>query len=130
MSATASTIPPSWREVGKWKKSSSQLSVDSGYYSDTTTDKDRRSSTPSLPSRNYVFDLADTRRPTPSTSTTSSWVQYRPRTLKRNLCRKRCLRLKTHREERAVVYTGRVKAFALQHDRRRHESLHSGEKKY
>src|ERR1700722_4027107 len=117
MSTTASTILPSWMEVGNLGRASSHHSLDSGYYSDTTTDKDRRSSTPSLPSRNYVCDLADTRRPTPPTSTTSSQVRNHPGTLKCDLCPKRCLCLKrsarrhnlrshlrTHKEERQFVY--------------------------
>ena len=101
-------------------------------------DKNRRASTSSINSRDYILDLADPNRPnaTPG-SGSSSRVQKHPATFQCHLCPKKFTRaynlrshLRTHTDERPFVCTVCGKAFARQHDRKRHEGLHSGEKKF
>ncbi len=94
----------------------------------------RRSSTSSIPNRDYILELADPTRP-PAAS--DRRVQKHPATFQCTLCPKRFTRaynlrshLRTHTDERPFVCTVCGKAFARQHDRKRHEGLHSGEKKF
>ncbi|OJJ47489.1 hypothetical protein ASPZODRAFT_14943 [Penicilliopsis zonata CBS 506.65] len=96
----------------------------------------RRLSTSSIDSRNYILDLADPQRPG-TTVGDSKRVQKHPATFQCHLCPKRFTRaynlrshLRTHTDERPFVCTVCGKAFARQHDRKRHEGLHSGEKKF
>ena len=100
-------------------------------------EKNRRSSTSSVPSRDYILDLADPERPNASPNAGQTRVQKHPATFQCNLCPKRFTRaynlrshLRTHTDERPFVCTVCGKAFARQHDRKRHEGLHSGEKKF
>ena len=105
---------------------------------DGRVDKNRRASTSSINSRDYILDLADPNRPTSTgTGTSSSRVQKHPATFQCHLCPKKFTRaynlrshLRTHTDERPFVCTVCGKAFARQHDRKRHEGLHSGEKKF
>ena len=97
--------------------------------------KSRRSSTSSIPNRDYILELADPSRP--PASGTEKRVQKHPATFQCTLCPKRFTRaynlrshLRTHTDERPFVCTVCGKAFARQHDRKRHEGLHSGEKKF
>lgn len=117
----------------------------------------RRSSTSSIPHRDYMLGLADPNRPNPNNpaSTASSpgnssdhvvipspgggskRTQKHPATFQCSLCPKRFTRaynlrshLRTHTDERPFVCSVCGKAFARQHDRKRHEGLHSGEKKF
>src|ERR1700722_7170579 len=101
------------------------------------SDKNRRSSTSSIPSREYILDLAAPNRPTATTPPSGNRVQKHPATFQCHLCPKRFTRaynlrspLRTHTDERPFVCTVCGKAFARQHDRKRHEGLHSGEKKF
>lgn len=95
----------------------------------------RRSSTSSIPNRDYILELADPTRP--PASGTEKRIQKHPATFQCNLCPKKFTRaynlrshLRTHTDERPFVCTVCGKAFARQHDRKRHEGLHSGEKKF
>ena len=94
----------------------------------------RRSSTSSIPNRDYILELADPSRPNTGRP---ERVQKHPATFQCNLCPKKFTRaynlrshLRTHTDERPFVCTVCGKAFARQHDRKRHEGLHSGEKKF
>ncbi|MCJ1380586.1 hypothetical protein MMC17_003694 [Xylographa soralifera] len=96
----------------------------------------RRSSTSSIPNRDYILELADPSRPSASGDNRQR-VQKHPATFQCTLCPKRFTRaynlrshLRTHTDERPFVCTVCGKAFARQHDRKRHEGLHSGEKKF
>ncbi|RPB05316.1 hypothetical protein L873DRAFT_1664029 [Choiromyces venosus 120613-1] len=95
----------------------------------------RRSSTNSLPNRDYFLGLACPGRP--GNTASDKRVQKHPATFQCTLCPKRFTRaynlrshLRTHTDERPFVCTICGKAFARQHDRKRHEGLHSGEKKF
>ncbi|KAL8812941.1 MAG: hypothetical protein Q9200_000638 [Gallowayella weberi] len=96
----------------------------------------RRSSTSSIPNRDYILELADPSRPS-AAGGNNQRVQKHPATFQCTLCPKRFTRaynlrshLRTHTDERPFVCTVCGKAFARQHDRKRHEGLHSGEKKF
>lgn len=96
----------------------------------------RRSSTSSVPQRDYLLDLANPDRTT-ATGSEPKRVQKHPATFQCTLCPKKFTRaynlrshLRTHTDERPFVCTVCGKAFARQHDRKRHEGLHSGEKKF
>jgi len=98
------------------------------------TSPSRRSSTSSIPNRNYILELADPNRPP---ATDKGRIQKHPATFQCTLCPKKFTRaynlrshLRTHTDERPFVCTVCGKAFARQHDRKRHEGLHSGEKKF
>src|SRR4051794_25361160 len=124
MSATALIRPPS-RMLVEHRRRKSCNSFDSGYYSDITTDKDRRSSTSSAPSRDHILHLADPSRPTPRIVTLRSRVQNHPATLQCNLCPKHFTRahnlrshLRAHKEGRPFLYTVCGKAFVCLDDRR------------
>lgn len=116
----------------------------------------RRSSTSSIPHRDYMLGLADPNRPNPNNPSSvasspgpgpepiihpntggSKRTQKHPATFQCSLCPKRFTRaynlrshLRTHTDERPFVCSVCGKAFARQHDRKRHEGLHSGEKKF
>lgn len=97
----------------------------------------RRSSTSSIPNRDYILELADPTRPSANGTDRQGRVQKHPATFQCTLCPKRFTRaynlrshLRTHTDERPFVCTVCGKAFARQHDRKRHEGLHSGEKKF
>ena len=110
-----------------------------GSRSPSPSGKGRRSSTSSVPNRDYILDLADPGRPTSITDgiNASKRTQKHPATFQCRLCPKRFTRaynlrshLRTHTDERPFVCSVCSKAFARQHDRKRHEGLHSGEKKF
>jgi hypothetical protein len=99
------------------------------------TSPSRRSSTSSIPNRDYILELADPTRP--AASGQEKRAQKHPATFQCTLCPKKFTRaynlrshLRTHTDERPFVCTVCGKAFARQHDRKRHEGLHSGEKKF
>lgn len=94
----------------------------------------RRSSTSSIPNRDYILELADPNRP--PTAGPDRRIKH-PANFQCTLCPKRFTRaynlrshLRTHTDERPFVCTVCGKAFARQHDRKRHEGLHTGEKKF
>ncbi|KAF2418790.1 hypothetical protein EJ08DRAFT_666105 [Tothia fuscella] len=112
-----------------------------GSRSASPSGKGRRSSTSSVPNRDYILDLADPSRPASAasgdTTSNSKRTQKHPATFQCSLCPKRFTRaynlrshLRTHTDERPFVCSVCGKAFARQHDRKRHEGLHSGEKKF
>jgi len=111
-----------------------------GSRSPSPSGKGRRSSTSSVPNRDYILDLADPSRPASNASgesNASKRTQKHPATFQCSLCPKRFTRaynlrshLRTHTDERPFVCSVCGKAFARQHDRKRHEGLHSGEKKF
>lgn len=95
----------------------------------------RRSSTSSIPNRDYILELADPTRP--PASGLEKRAQKHPATFQCTLCPKKFTRaynlrshLRTHTDDRPFVCAVCGKAFARQHDRKRHEGLHSGEKKF
>lgn len=96
----------------------------------------RRSSTSSIPNRDYILELAD---PTHASAmgAKDNRVQKHPATFQCTLCPKRFTRayslrshLRTHTDERPFVCTVCGEAFARQHDRKRHQGLHSREKRF
>ncbi len=107
-----------------------------------TAKSSRRSSTSSIPHRDYLLDLANpARQPSPSGSPGDTpafkRTQKHPATFQCTLCDKRFTRaynlrshLRTHTQERPFCCSVCGKAFARQHDRKRHENLHSGCRKY
>ena len=111
-----------------------------GSRSPSPSGKGRRSSTSSVPNRDYILDLADPGRPASNSAdggSGSKRTQKHPATFQCSLCPKRFTRaynlrshLRTHTDERPFVCSVCGKAFARQHDRKRHEGLHSGEKKF
>lgn len=126
------------REHGKDMLSPAAAGV--GSRSPSPSGKSRRSSTSSVPNREYLLGLADPNRPAsevPGESGASKRTQKHPATFQCSLCPKRFTRaynlrshLRTHTDERPFVCSVCGKAFARQHDRKRHEGLHSGEKKF
>jgi uncharacterized Zn-finger protein len=107
-----------------------------GLGSGSNSKSSRRSSTSSIPNRDFILSIADPNRPSAGPGA-SQRVQKHPATFQCHLCPKRFTRaynlrshLRTHTDERPFVCTVCGKAFARQHDRKRHEGLHSGEKKF
>ncbi|KAI5200926.1 hypothetical protein E4T39_05499 [Aureobasidium subglaciale] len=126
--ATNSLSPFDARHTGSRSPSPSSISSTSGL--------SRRSSTSSVPQRDYILDLANPERAA-SGGNDPKRTQKHPATFQCTLCPKKFTRaynlrshLRTHTDERPFVCTVCGKAFARQHDRKRHESLHSGEKKF
>ncbi|KAI9751691.1 MAG: RAM signaling network component [Chaenotheca gracillima] len=133
---TPGATSPNMGPVDNTNRSLSPLDIVSGASSPSSQKSSRRSSTSSIPNRDYILDLADPQRPG-SNATDSKRIQKHPATFQCNLCPKRFTRaynlrshLRTHTDERPFVCNFCGKAFARQHDRKRHEGLHSGEKKF
>ncbi|EEP77091.1 conserved hypothetical protein [Uncinocarpus reesii 1704] len=129
------SMPHDPRSLSPFPRSTGTLSTPSSRETSPAA-KNRRQSTSSIDSRNYILDLADPQRPG-SNAGDSKRVQKHPATFQCTLCPKRFTRaynlrshLRTHTDERPFVCTVCGKAFARQHDRKRHEGLHSGEKKF
>ncbi|CAI6338208.1 unnamed protein product [Periconia digitata] len=138
-SASARASTPGVESVGS-NRSLSPAAAKTSRSPSPATKSSRRSSTSSVPHRDYILDLADPSRPTnvtPDGAGGPKRTQKHPATFQCTLCPKRFTRaynlrshLRTHTDERPFVCSVCGKAFARQHDRKRHEGLHSGEKKF
>ncbi|EAW08042.1 putative C2H2 transcription factor Crz1 [Aspergillus clavatus NRRL 1] len=139
-SSTSSSLEPlapnTPRSLSPFDSIGRQLQSNPSSREPSPSRSNRRLSTSSIDSRNYILGLADPLRPGASPSD-SKRVQKHPATFQCTLCPKRFTRaynlrshLRTHTDERPFVCTVCGKAFARQHDRKRHEGLHSGEKKF
>ncbi|KAF2809699.1 uncharacterized protein BDZ99DRAFT_388847 [Mytilinidion resinicola] len=141
--STRASTPASGHSDPSRSLSPAAAKVSSSRSPSPSTKSSRRSSTSSIPHRDYILDLADPSRPTSAggpaegPGSNAKRTQKHPATFQCNLCPKRFTRaynlrshLRTHTDERPFVCSVCGKAFARQHDRKRHEGLHSGEKKF